>query len=350
MEPLMAKLPTLKQTTTPAVKRYANEITGEWRKAVDGILAVGQLLQDAESNLSAPEWVDLYAELPFSKSTADKLLEIARDTRLLSHKEHLPPSWGTLYEITQLDDAKFHAGLSQGLITPAVERQHIIEYKRQTGAGTTAVANTQAIIAQSAGKATLATVSIQQGFDIGKVGSLQRDLQKLVAKYGAELKFDKSKKGVLGMQRDAIAEDCKRQLTERAQNYGKISSAKLEALETALDQLKRTSSGKPKLVFKQDPKTGEYQKNDIRHPKHPYHGKTLKEIYDYVRDEKLLTRHSGLKEIDKEAWCIELLRQHCEGNARSRADAIIKLKRLVSRGDDDTKVYAQRSLDMLLEG
>ena len=73
-------------------------------------------------------------------------------------------------------------------------------------------------------------------------------------------------------------------------------------------------------------------------------------MYDYIRSKKILTKHSGLKEIDKEGHCIDLLRQHSQGNARGRADAIIKLTRLVKRGDADTQRYAKQSLDRMIDG
>ena len=74
----------------------------------------------------------------------------------------------------------------------------------------------------------------------------------------------------------------------------------------------------------------------------------MKQVYDYIREKKILTKHSGLKEIDAEGHCIDLLRQHSQGNARGRADAIIKLTRLVKRGREDTQKYASRSLEMMI--
>ena len=94
----MANLPIIQRTLTPKVRKYAQKITDAWQKAVDGILSVGQLLSEAEISLNPVEQMDLYAELPFSQSTADKLLSIANDKRLHdpSNIKYLPPHWTTL--------------------------------------------------------------------------------------------------------------------------------------------------------------------------------------------------------------------------------------------------------------
>ena len=89
----MPDLPISQRTLAPKVRKYAQKITDAWQKAVDGILSVGQLLNEAENTLNPVEQMDLYAELPFSQSTADKLLSIANDKRLNnpSYKKYLPP-------------------------------------------------------------------------------------------------------------------------------------------------------------------------------------------------------------------------------------------------------------------
>ena len=54
------------------------------------------------------------AELPFSASTARRLMAISEDMRLSNpaHGQLLPQSWRTLYELTKLDDAAFNDALT----------------------------------------------------------------------------------------------------------------------------------------------------------------------------------------------------------------------------------------------
>lgn len=349
----MANLPMTQTILSPNVRNFAQRITDAWQKAVDGILSVAQLLNEAENTLNPAEVMDLYEELPFSISTAQKLLSIGNDKRLNNptYRKYLPPHWTTLYEMTLLDDKTFKTGIADGLINPAVERRTILELTGQTlTTPHIAVKKTQAVVQKTADTAKLAMISIPKGFDISNVGSFQRDIEKLVLRYGGELKFDKSKNGVIGRQRETLALWCIGELEQRSKSYAKIPLDKIELLETTISQLKRDRNGKPLLDYKKDPKTGNFQKNDIRNPKHQYHGWVLKQIYDYIRSNKILTKHSGLKEIDKEAHCIDLLRQHSQGNARGRADAIIKLTRLVKRGDTNTQKFALQSLERMIEG
>ena len=348
----MANLPIIQTKVSPKVQKFADRISIAWQKAVDGILSVGQLLNEAENTLNPVEQMDLYAELPFSQSTADKLLSIANDKRLNnpSYKKYLPPHWTTLYEMTQLDDKTFKDGIATGIINSAMEGRHILELRGQALVDPdVAVQKTQEVIQQTEDTAKLATISVPKGFDISKVGLFQRDIEKLVLKYGGELEFDKSKKGVIGRQREQLANLCMDEISQRSKSYAKISLDEIELLETTISQMKRDRNGKPLIVYKADPKTGEFQKNDVRNSQHPYYKKNLKQIYDYIRSKKILTKHSGLKEIDKEAHCIDLLRQHSDGNARGRADAELKLTRLLKRGDENTQGFAKHPLEQLIK-
>jgi hypothetical protein len=42
-----------------------------------------------------------------------------------THMSHLPPSWGTLYELTKLPEVQFKAKLSDGTINPKMERRDV---------------------------------------------------------------------------------------------------------------------------------------------------------------------------------------------------------------------------------
>ncbi len=63
--------------------------------------------------------------MPFGPSTAQRLVKIARDNRLIdrSHVNVLPPDWGTLYEITKLSDAELEAAFDGRVIKPDMRRQ-----------------------------------------------------------------------------------------------------------------------------------------------------------------------------------------------------------------------------------
>ena len=60
--------------------------------------------------------------LGITKMTVHMLIAIAQDGRFVKHVLRIPSSWGTLYELTKLDDETFQAALDEGVIHPEMER------------------------------------------------------------------------------------------------------------------------------------------------------------------------------------------------------------------------------------
>jgi hypothetical protein len=64
-------------------------------------------------------------DLPFKARTTQTLMEIASHP-ILSNTQyvaHLPPSWGTLYELTKLEEPVLLRKIEAGEITPKIERK-----------------------------------------------------------------------------------------------------------------------------------------------------------------------------------------------------------------------------------
>jgi hypothetical protein len=86
---------------------WAHEIRSAWQSSVDGILRTGCLLVAAKADPKLPRGqfeAMIEKDLPFKPRTAQRLMKIARH-QLISNATHvslLPPSWGTLYELTRL--------------------------------------------------------------------------------------------------------------------------------------------------------------------------------------------------------------------------------------------------------
>jgi hypothetical protein len=111
---------------------WAQRIGAAWESAAaDAIaawFAIGADLIAAKASLPRGEFLRMVAsELPFGKRTAQRLMKVAADPRLTNatHVSLLPPSWGTLHELTRLDDAEFNALLADGVTRPDVERHTI---------------------------------------------------------------------------------------------------------------------------------------------------------------------------------------------------------------------------------
>lgn len=107
---------------------WAQRIRASWQKSVEGILETGRLLIEAKAALPHGSFLKMVGEeLPFSSQTAQKLMAVAADPRLsnTAHVRFLPPSWGTLYELTKLDDGEWALAEQRGLIRADVQRSEI---------------------------------------------------------------------------------------------------------------------------------------------------------------------------------------------------------------------------------
>lgn len=118
------------EPTPPYVNEYVERIENAWNRSRDGIFEAGLLLVQAKDSLPHGEFAAMVeAELPFNRHTAYKLMSIARDERLVSHVNHLPASWGTLYELTTLDDEQFACAMEAEVIRPDMERKDLAPIK-----------------------------------------------------------------------------------------------------------------------------------------------------------------------------------------------------------------------------
>lgn len=119
---------------TVAANEWAARIAAAWRASVDAILEVGRLLTAAKAALPHGDFgVMIEHALPFTASTAQRLMAIASDERIANaaRVQHLPAHWGTLYELTKLDDEQFEEKLADGTIRPDMERQDIVGERKK---------------------------------------------------------------------------------------------------------------------------------------------------------------------------------------------------------------------------
>jgi N6-adenosine-specific RNA methylase IME4 len=118
-------------------RAWAKRIAQKWKDATKqmlaAIFAVGNDLIEAKKSLEHGEWIALIErELPFGRRTAHMLMKVAQDARLSNGKRvsHLPPHWGTLYQLTRLDDATFERLSDDGTIRPDMQRNEVAKVLR----------------------------------------------------------------------------------------------------------------------------------------------------------------------------------------------------------------------------
>lgn len=122
-----------------AAQDWADRIGTAWRKSVEAIFETGRLIAQAKDALPHGEFTAMIeTQLPFGASTAQRLMMVARDERLTNpaHVQHLPPSWGTLYELTKLDDDTLTRRIKEGTIRPDMQRRDVsVQGERSLMAG-----------------------------------------------------------------------------------------------------------------------------------------------------------------------------------------------------------------------
>jgi hypothetical protein len=111
---------------------YADRIRVALGRSVEAILEVGRALLAAKAALDHGMWERLFAghpaavlrPVPFSIRTAQRLMAIAEHPVLAqaTHVSCLPPSWGTLYELTKVSEPVLERALRDGWIHPDMER------------------------------------------------------------------------------------------------------------------------------------------------------------------------------------------------------------------------------------
>jgi hypothetical protein len=105
---------------------FVEEIRSAYAGTVEGIIRAGKLILQARESMDHGAFAAMCREeLPFSRQTAYKLMSIAQDHRFVAHVRQLPPAWGTLYELTKVDDDEFYQAAQDGTIRPEMRRTDV---------------------------------------------------------------------------------------------------------------------------------------------------------------------------------------------------------------------------------
>jgi hypothetical protein len=103
---------------------FESAISSAWQKTTQGIFDTGCWLQQAREELDRDVYNAL--RLPFGLRTKQRLIAIVTHPVLATHVSQLPPSWGTLYALTQIDDHDLlRTALADGRINPDLERGNV---------------------------------------------------------------------------------------------------------------------------------------------------------------------------------------------------------------------------------
>ena len=120
----------ISRTKAKARVAYAAKISAAWQQSVAAIISTGTLLIEAKRELGHGLWEEMFQgenRLPFGLRTAERLMAIAGNGFLANptHVSILPPSWGTLYELSRLPKRTLSLGVRDGLITADMTREDV---------------------------------------------------------------------------------------------------------------------------------------------------------------------------------------------------------------------------------
>lgn len=111
------------------VQHWKKAISETWQYAVESIISTGEQLIEAKEDLKGRKgaWTKLCDNLPFKERTAQMLMKVAASPQLSDpkHASLLPPSWYSLYQLTQLDEKAFKQAMAKGKIFPGMERSDV---------------------------------------------------------------------------------------------------------------------------------------------------------------------------------------------------------------------------------
>jgi hypothetical protein len=99
---------------------HAEIINADWRKSIEGIIQTGRDLIGARAELPRGEFTKMVeADLPFSKSAAERLMNIAKHPAITAAATGrlLPSSWTVLSELASLSAEDFEDAQERGLTT-----------------------------------------------------------------------------------------------------------------------------------------------------------------------------------------------------------------------------------------
>jgi phage N-6-adenine-methyltransferase len=107
-------------------------IRDRWQDSAQAIIDVGRMLIEAREKSPHGSWQWMFSDrnpnrVPFSDSTARMLMRTAGNP-VISNRYHgndLPPSWRTLYELSQIPEPELERAFTEGRITPDMERKDV---------------------------------------------------------------------------------------------------------------------------------------------------------------------------------------------------------------------------------
>ena len=109
------------------------------RNSIEAILDYGKRIYEFKQSCPGKQGGSTFAQdvkewLGMSNQSANHWVKIGENNKtLLYYNKVLPPSRGSIYQLTTLTDEQFQNGLDEGVINPEATQADILAYKRRLG-------------------------------------------------------------------------------------------------------------------------------------------------------------------------------------------------------------------------
>ena len=121
---------TIKALSTDELTTVIAEINQAILTVKNSTKAVFFLLKNARETLNAADYEKLKKSIDLDKSTINKIEKIFQNSVVMNNLENLPVSWGTLYELAQIDTDTLITKITDGSINKKSTKEEITTIKK----------------------------------------------------------------------------------------------------------------------------------------------------------------------------------------------------------------------------
>jgi len=159
----------------PGTEFWIASIMECWYASVESIIKTGRRLNEAKAALAHGDWEEVRSRLPFGERQVQMLMAIAADARL-SNPQYialLPASWGTIYDLTRLDDDELERGFQQRIIRPDMLRADVDQLRPLLRAQESQAKATEGKAGMAVGTPHVRRSTAGTGLQVGAAGAVQ---------------------------------------------------------------------------------------------------------------------------------------------------------------------------------
>ncbi len=107
------------------VDYWANRIRATMTKSVEAIIETGLELKRCKAELGHGNMEAAAQQAGMSARSAQRLMAISGKPQIRHNVSYLPPSWGTLYDLSRLDAPVLEAAIADGRVRPDMTRKDV---------------------------------------------------------------------------------------------------------------------------------------------------------------------------------------------------------------------------------